>query len=66
MDTMIALFAELPEPLYTALAQYVETHPNWDQNRTITAALSLFLMQNSQDQAAASLYLETLFSKTFS
>ncbi|OUC13804.1 MAG: hypothetical protein B0A82_15635 [Alkalinema sp. CACIAM 70d] len=63
MNSMISLFAELPEPLHQALAQYVEAHPNWDQDRTIAAALSLFLMQNSQDQAAARVYLETLFGQ---
>ncbi|MBD2329266.1 DUF2811 domain-containing protein [Alkalinema sp. FACHB-956] len=63
MNSTISLFAELPEPLHKALAQYVETHPNWDQDRTIVAALSLFLMQNSQDQAAARVYLETLFGQ---
>jgi Protein of unknown function (DUF2811) len=45
MPPTIALLAELPETLHSALTQYVEKHPDWDQDRAIAAALSLFLMQ---------------------
>ena len=41
---------------------YLESHPDWDQNLVLTAALSLFLLQNGEsDRRAARVYLETLF-----
>ena len=45
MTPTIALMAELPETLHEELTQYVERHPDWDQDRAIAAALSLFLRQ---------------------
>ena len=45
MIPTIALMAELPETLHEELTQYVENHPDWDQDRAIAAALSLFLRQ---------------------
>lgn len=45
MISTIALMAELPETLHEELTQYVENHPDWDQDRAIAAALSLFLRQ---------------------
>lgn len=45
MTPTIALMAELPETLHEELTQYVENHPDWDQDRAIAAALSLFLRQ---------------------
>jgi len=45
MTSTIALMAELPETLHEALTQYVEKHPDWNQDRAIAAALSLFLRQ---------------------
>ena len=45
MTPTIALMAELPETLHEELTQYVEKHPDWDQDRAIAAALSLFLRQ---------------------
>jgi Protein of unknown function (DUF2811) len=49
MTPTIALLAELPENLHAALTQYVEKHPDWDQDRAIAAALSLFLMQGQPE-----------------
>jgi predicted TPR repeat methyltransferase len=41
---------------------YLQSHPDWDQTRVLTAALSLFLLQNGEsDRRAARVYLETLF-----
>lgn len=45
MTPTISLLAELPETLHCALAQYIESHPEWDQDRAITVAVSLFLSQ---------------------
>ena len=65
MNTSVSILAEIPEELHESLKNYLETHPNWDQDRVFAAALSLFLLQN-QDQnyrACARVYLETLFQQ---
>ncbi|ELR99276.1 DUF2811 domain-containing protein [Gloeocapsa sp. PCC 73106] len=69
MNTFVSILAEIPEELHESLANYLETHPNWDQDRVFTAALSLFLLQNG-DQAknyrsCARVYLETIFEQPF-
>lgn len=62
MNATISLVAEVPETLHESLKNYLETHPDWDQDRVLTAALSLFLLQNGDsDRRAARVYLETLF-----
>lgn len=70
MSTSVSILAEIPEELHQSLQDYLETHQNWDQDRVISAALSLFLLQNSCSQtpksaenyrACAQIYLETLF-----
>ncbi|MBK1988360.1 DUF2811 domain-containing protein [Sphaerospermopsis aphanizomenoides BCCUSP55] len=62
MNTKVSIFTEIPDTLNESLKNYLETHPDWDQNRVLTAALSLFLLQNGDsDRCAARIYLETLF-----
>jgi len=62
MNTSVSILTEIPEELHESLKSYLETHPDWDQDRVFTAALSLFLLQNSDgDRRAARVYLETLF-----
>lgn len=70
MKTKISILAEIPEELHESLQDYLETHPNWDQDRVFAAALSLFLLQNGTStvtktsenyRACARVYLETLF-----
>ena len=62
MNATVSLFAEVPETLHESLKNYLETHPDWSQDRVLTAALSLFLLQNGDsDRQAARVYLETLF-----
>ncbi len=56
MTPTIALLAELPETLHSALTQYVEKHPDWDQDRAIAAALSLFLKQSPSDVVTHGVY----------
>ncbi len=66
----VSILAEIPEALHESLTGYLETHPDWDQDRLFAAALSLFLLQNSHNGTpeawrcyhnAARVYLETLF-----
>ncbi|HIK45471.1 MAG TPA: DUF2811 domain-containing protein [Leptolyngbyaceae cyanobacterium M65_K2018_010] len=58
----ISLNVEIPEELFKAMEDYVETHPAWSQHRVFCAALSLFLMQNGiSDRRINRLYLEAVF-----
>ena len=70
MNATVSILAEIPETLHESLKAYLETHPDWDQDRVFSAALSLFLLQNGDSgtpeasksyRQAARVYLETLF-----
>ena len=62
MNATVSIFTEIPEILHESLKNYLEKHPDWDRDRVLTAALSLFLLQNGEsDRQAARVYLETLF-----
>lgn len=64
MSATVSILTEIPESLHQSLKGYLETHPDWDQDRVFTAALSLFLLQNGNgDRRAARVYLETLFHR---
>lgn len=61
MHTTISILAEIPEDLHEALSGYLDTHTNWDQDRLFAAALSLFLLQNSDyDRRPASVYVDSV------
>lgn len=65
MNATISILAEIPEDLHETLKGYLETHPDWDQDRVFSAALSLFLLQNGTcDRRAARVYLDTLFKQS--
>ena len=60
---MITLSIEIPEAVYKAMQQYLETHQDWDQDRAMQAGLSLFLLQNgARDRSVSRTYLDTLFN----
>ncbi|PZO41120.1 MAG: hypothetical protein DCF19_10295 [Pseudanabaena frigida] len=70
MSTTISILAEIPEELHETLKTYLETHPDWDQDRVFAAALSLFLLQNGGSdrsgathsyRSTAKVYLNALF-----
>jgi hypothetical protein len=64
MNTTVSILAEIPEELHMALTRYLETHPDWDQDRVFAAALSLFLLQNGDcDRQAARVYLDSVFKQ---
>jgi hypothetical protein len=42
MAPRISLNVEVPEELFEAMRDYVETHPSWSQHRVFCAALSLY------------------------
>lgn len=62
MNATVSILAEIPEELHESLKSYLETHPDWDQDRVFAASLSLFLLQNGdRDRRAARIYLDALF-----
>jgi hypothetical protein len=68
MNITVSTLIEIPEVLHQSLQTYLDTHPDWDQDRVITAALSLFLLQNRNpntqgDRQAARVYLDALFKR---
>jgi hypothetical protein len=71
MNPSISLLVEIPEILHESLRNYLELRPDWDQDRVITAALSLFLLQNQAESApeklnhrqASRIYLDALFKR---
>jgi hypothetical protein len=66
MNATVSILAEIPEELHETLKGYLESHPDWDQDRVFSAALSLFLLQNGEcDRRAARVYLDTLFNRSF-
>lgn len=62
MYRRVTMLSEIPEDLHGSLADFLEKHPDWDQDRVFSAAISLFLLQNGRkDQATSRIYLDTLF-----
>lgn len=73
MSTSISILTEIPEELHESLQHYLETHPNWDQDKVFAVALSVFLLQNEKNQSTkpsrtykncAKVYLENLFQQS--
>jgi hypothetical protein len=63
MKVTVSILAEIPEELHESLKHYLETHPAWDQDRVFSASLSLFLLQNGEnDRRACRVYLDSLFN----
>lgn len=63
MKITVNILAEIPEELHESLKGYLENHPTWDQDRVFSAALSLFLLQNGDNNRQTSrVYLDTLFN----
>ena len=59
MSPTISLLTELPETLHSELAQYIEKNPDWDQDRAISVAISLFLNQGPSQELITPVTLET-------
>lgn len=68
-NTYVSLLAEIPQELHESLKTYLDTHPTWDQDRVFAAALSLFLLQDGNQNSFGSpsyrncsrVYLESVF-----
>ncbi|WP_255019021.1 DUF2811 domain-containing protein [Cyanobium sp. WKJ7-Wakatipu] len=58
----ISLEAEVPEVLFDGMHEFLRSHPQWDQYRLISSALSSFLFQHGcTDQGVSQHYLNGLF-----
>ena len=65
-DGVISFKCELQENLQTAMKEFVDEHPNWDQYRIIQAAIAGFLMQKGfQTRDLTRLYIGNMFSMNF-
>lgn len=64
-SSSVSILSEIPEELHDTLKVYLARHPDWDQDRVVTAALSLFLLQSGEsDRRAARIYLDSLFRRS--
>ena len=76
MDTNISLLVEIPEALHQSFLTFLDTRPDWDQDRVMAAALSLFLLQNrpvsldrpapsrtDHERQTARIYLDSIFKR---
>jgi hypothetical protein len=58
----VSLEAEVPEVLFDGMREFLLSHPQWDQYRLISSALSSFLFQHGcADQGVTQHYLDGLF-----
>ena len=69
MKSPVSILTEIPAELHESLQKYLEKKPSWDQDAVFTAALSYFLLHESQktaeqDFACAQVYLETMFQQS--
>ncbi len=68
-EPIVSLLVDVPESLYEALKVYLEDRPDWDQDRAVTAGLSLMLLQqpfqgrSDSRHRASRIYLDTLFRR---
>lgn len=70
MNSTVSILVDIPEELHDSLQNYLDTHPEWDYDRLLSASLSLFLLQNGCSttpdssrnyRRAARVYLDSLF-----
>lgn len=65
----VELFVQIPEALHESFQAFLDARPDWDQDRVMTAALSLFLLQNrpanerERDRTTARTYLDSIFKR---
>jgi hypothetical protein len=64
---ILSSISELPAPIMQHLQTFVEQRPEWTQERILSSALSLFLLQNGvSDRAVSQVYLQAMFGKVYS
>jgi hypothetical protein len=64
MSATVSILIKIPHTLHEPVQNYLETHPDWDEDRLLAAAVSLFLLQNGDDDRRVSrVYLDTIFQQ---
>jgi hypothetical protein len=62
MNATVSILTEIPEELHESLKSYLETHPDWDQDRCLRRRCHCFCSKMEIVIArAVRVYLETLF-----
>lgn len=55
---MITASVDIPDNVFLSMAGFLDTHPSWSMNQVSTAALCLFLLQNSDcDRSISETYV---------
>jgi hypothetical protein len=65
LDSKVCLMVEIPEVLHGSVQRFLDARPDWDQERVMQAAVSLFLLQmpETSDRVAASqIYVKSMVS----
>ena len=63
---LILLSEALPSPLTQQLQAFSAQRPEWTQERILSSALSLFLLQNGvKDRAVTEVYLQAMFGDLY-
>jgi hypothetical protein len=61
----VSLEAEIPEPLFDGMRDFIRSHPHWDQYQLVSSALASFLFQNGcTDGCVTQHYLNGLFMRS--
>lgn len=63
MSPTVSKLFEVPEPLHDGMRAFQEIRLDWTTDRMATAALALWLLQETGDRALARLYLDALFGR---
>lgn len=48
---MISVVNEVPEALYKAVQAFLDSHQEWDNNGVMEAALTMFILSQSKEEA---------------
>jgi hypothetical protein len=57
--SMVCVMAEIPEELHGAVLRFLDSNPDWDEQRLYAAAMAGFLMQKNIPKTGA-IYLDAL------
>jgi len=64
MSATVSISIKIPHTLHEPVKGYLAAHPDWDEERLLAAAVSLFLLQNGdEDRQVSRVYLDTIFQQ---
>jgi len=63
-EAVVSFQTPLPAPLFQAMGNFIEGHPQWDQYRLLQAALAGFLLQQGvHERALTRRYIGSMFGR---